>query len=233
MVAKNLLYVPWWFLQICHYAANTNRIPSEKKLALLKKIVSHANEVGNVEIKTYGTENIPVGQSFMFFPNHQGMYDVLAILSGCPVPFSVVMKKELANVFFLKQVFQIMGAYAIDRGDVRQSMKVIQAVSQEIQSGKNYLIFAEGTRSRNGNHLGEFKGGSFKSATKARCPIVPVAIIDSYQVFDTHSTRKVTVQVHYLEPLTYDDYKMLKSTEIAELVADRIQKTIKKFEKNN
>ena len=40
----------------------------------------------------------------MFFPNHQGMYDVLAILDACPYPFSVVAKKEVKDVPFLKQV---------------------------------------------------------------------------------------------------------------------------------
>ena len=37
-----------------------------------------------------------------FFPNHQGMYDVLAIMDVCPVPISVVAKKEVANIQFFK-----------------------------------------------------------------------------------------------------------------------------------
>src|SRR5699024_10583317 len=139
----------------------------------------------------------------------------------------------LINMFFLKHVFRVMGAYAIDREDVRQSMKVIQNVTKDVKEGHNYLIFAEGTRSRKGNKIGEFKGGSFKSAVKAGCPIVPVAIIDSYKAFDTDSVKPVTVQVHYLEPLYYDEYKMMKTTEIAEVVSERIRKTIEKFEKNN
>lgn len=233
MVLRNILFAPYWYLQLCYYAKHTNEIPVDKKYALLRKIVFHANKGGNVKIETYNVENIPSDQSFMFYPNHQGMYDVLAILSGCPYPFSVVMKKELANIFFLKQVFQIMGAYAIDREDVRQSMKVIQNVSQDVQNGSSFLIFAEGTRSKNGNQIGDFKGGSFKCATKAKCPIVPVAIIDSYKAFDTHSIEEVVVQVHYLEPLYYEDYKMMKTTEIAEVVSDRIKKTIEKFEKTS
>ena len=119
-----------------------------------------------------------------------------------------------------------MGAYAIDRDDVRQSMKVIQKVSQEVAAGKNFLIFPEGTRSKNKNQVGSFKGGTFKAATKAKCPIVPVAIIDSYQVFDTNSTKPIVIQVHYLEPLYYEDYKMMKTTEIAELVEKKIKKVI-------
>ena len=231
MVFRNIIFVPYWFCQLLWYAAHTDSIPEEKKLALLKKIVAHANAGGNVTVKAYGTEHIPRDGSFMFYPNHQGLYDVLAIIDTCPRLFSVVVKKELKDIFFLKQVFQIIGAYALDREDVRQSMKVIQQVSQDVAAGRNFLIFPEGTRSRNGNEIGEFKGGSFKSATKAKCPIVPVAIIDSYKAFDTKSIEKVTVQVHYLEPLYYDDYKMLKTHEIAEIVSKKIEKTIDNYTK--
>ena len=162
----------------------------------------------------------------MFFPNHQGLYDVLAIMEACPVPFSVVAKKEVADIPFLKQVFACLRAYMLDRDDVRQAMQVIIDVSNEVKNGRNYLIFPEGTRSKNGNQIGEFKGGSFKAATKAKCPIIPIAMIDSFKPFDTKSIRQVTVQVHFLEPLYYEEYKDMKTTEIASIVHDRIQKTI-------
>ena len=229
MVCRNIFIVPWLYLKLCWYASHTNSISVEKKMALLKTIVGYANRGGNVEIKAYGVENIPSEGSFMFFPNHQGLYDVLAIIDTCPRLFSVVMKKELKDIFFLKQVFQIMGAYALDREDVRQSMKVIQQVSQDVAAGRNFLIFPEGTRSRDGNELGEFKGVSFKCAMKAKCPIIPVAIIDSYKAFDTGSTENVNVQVHYLEPITYDEYKMLKTTEVAEIVKEKIKNTIDNY----
>ena len=80
-----------------------------------------------------------------------------------------------------------------------------------------------------GNELGEFKGGSFKCAMKAKCPIIPVAIIDSYKAFDTSSTENVNVQIHYLEPITYDEYKMLKTTEVAEIVKEKIKNTIDNY----
>ena len=119
-----------------------------------------------------------------------------------------------------------MRAYMLDREDVRQAMQVIIDVTKEVKKGRNYLIFAEGTRSKNGNTVGTFKGGSFKSATKAQCPIVPVALIDSFKPFDTNSAKPVTVQVHFLKPLEYEEYKDMKTTEIASLVQERIQKTI-------
>ena len=162
----------------------------------------------------------------MFFPNHQGLYDVLAIIEASPRPFSVVAKKEIADIPFLKQIFACMKAFMLDREDVKQAMQVIINVTKEVKKGRNYLIFAEGTRSKNGNRIGSFKGGSFKAATKAQCPIVPVALIDSFKPFDTNTIKPVTVQVHFLKPLLYEDYKDMKTTEIAALVEKQIQSTI-------
>ena len=193
---------------------------------MLRFITKRANIGGNVTIETYGEENIPKQSGFMFFPNHQGMYDVLAVVASCPKPFSVVSKKEVGNVPFLKQVFACMRAFLIDRDDLRQSMQVIMDVTKEVQGGRNYLIFAEGTRSKEGNKVNEFKGGSFKAATKAKCPIIPVALIDAYKPFDTNSTAPVTVQVHFLPAIEYDEYKNMKTPEIAEMVKNQIQDTI-------
>ena len=87
MVLRNLFFVPYgWFM------LNWYDYPEEKRYALLKKIDRRANTGGNITIKSYGTENIPSENGFMFYPNHQGLYDVLAILDACPVPFSVVAK---------------------------------------------------------------------------------------------------------------------------------------------
>jgi 1-acyl-sn-glycerol-3-phosphate acyltransferase len=231
MVLYSLPFVPYWWYQLCSYAKHTDEIPEDKKYALLQKVTVHANKGGRVKIDVHGRENIPREESFVFFPNHQGLFDVLSIIEASDRPFSVVAKIEVKNIFFLKQIFTIMKAKFMDRDDVRQSLKVIQEVTEEVKSGRNFLIFPEGTRSKEGNHPGEFKGGSFKCAMKARCPIVPVAMLNSYQAFDTNSIRPVTVQVHFLKPLSYEEYKDMKSTEIARLVRDQIVACIEKAEK--
>ncbi len=109
---------------------------------------------------------------------------------------------------------------------MKQSMKVIQQVAADVKNGKNFLIFAEGTRSKNGNQLLEFKGGSFKSALKARCPIVPCALIDSYKPFDEKSIKPLTVKLVYLPPILYEEYCHMKTPEIAALVKTRIEEAI-------
>lgn len=231
MVLYNLPFVPYWWWQLCHFAKHTDDIPEPEKYALLKKIVLHANKGGRVKIDVHGKEHIPTGESFVFFPNHQGLFDVLAIIEACDQPFSVVAKKEVKDVPFLKQVFAIMKAKIMDREDVRQSLQVILDVTQEVKNGRNYLIFPEGTRSRRGNQVGDFKGGSFKCAVKAKAPIVPVALLNAFEPFDRNSIAPVTVQVHFLEPIPYEVYQSMKTTEIAEIVKTRIEETIAEYEK--
>ncbi|QUO31388.1 lysophospholipid acyltransferase family protein [Coprococcus sp. AF21-14LB] len=226
MVLRNIILVPFMWVKLCYHASHVQKYTEEQHYKMLRFITKRANIGGNVTIETYGEENIPKQSGFMFFPNHQGMYDVLAIVASCPKPFSVVAKKEVGNVPFLKQVFACMRAFLIDRDDLRQSMQVIMDVTKEVQGGRNYLIFAEGTRSKEGNKVNEFKGGSFKAATKAKCPIIPVALIDAYKPFDTNSTAPVTVQVHFLPAIEYDEYKNMKTPEIAEMVKNQIQDTI-------
>lgn len=226
MVIRNIVLVlPMW-IRLCYHAAHPDKYTEQEHFKMLKFIDHRANKAGNVEIVSSGLDNIPKESGFIFFPNHQGLYDVLAIMEVTPVPFSVVAKKEVANIPFLKQIFSCVKAKMMDREDIRQSLQVIMDVAKEVKEGRNYIIFPEGTRSKNGNKVGEFKGGSFKAATKAKCPIVPVALINAFKPFDTKSIEQVKVQVHFLEPLYYEEYKEMKTTEIAHLVQERIQKMI-------
>jgi 1-acyl-sn-glycerol-3-phosphate acyltransferase len=166
------------------------------------------------------------------YPNHQGLFDVMGWVHLNATPFAVVIKKEAYNVFMLRQIIQTMGGLFMDREDPREGLKVINEVAEQVKAGRNYLIFPEGTRSKMGNKMGEFKGGSFKAATKAKCPIVPMAIIDCYLPFDTNSIRKVDVQIHVLPAIPYEEYKGMKTAEIADMVKSRIEKVIAENEHN-
>ena len=96
--------------------------------------------------------------------------------------------------------------------DLRQAARVIREVSKEVEYGRKYIIFPAGGYShRNGNHVDVFKAGSFKSAMRAKAPIVPVALVDSWKVFDLWSLRKVNTQVYYLKPIPYEGYEISRS----------------------
>ena len=129
MVFRDIILVPYMWCKLCYYASHVEKYSEQKRYDMLRFIVFRANKGGNVHIDVFGKENIPKENGFMFYPNHQGLYDVLAIVEACDVPFSVVAKKEVGNIQFLKQVFACMKAYLIDRDDVRQSMQIIIDVS--------------------------------------------------------------------------------------------------------
>ncbi|HEX3022359.1 MAG TPA: lysophospholipid acyltransferase family protein [Lachnospiraceae bacterium] len=229
MVLRKLLVVPFWFRNICKYG-NIEKYDEMTRYSYLRKITIKANKAGRIKIECDGLENLPDETGYIIFPNHQGLFDALAFLETHERPFAAIMKKEVKDIILLKQVIQLLQCQIIDREDIKQSMKVIHNMAKEVQTGRNFVIFAEGTRSKKGNQIGEFKGGTFKSAIYAKCPIVPVALLDSFKVFDTKSIKKTTVQIHYLEPLYYDDYKDLKTHEIAEIVENRIKEAIAKAE---
>ena len=223
MVLLNIFRVPGLFSRLWHYAKHTDEYPEQEKWDHIHRILQYAVKAGNVDLQVFGKENLPEQDGFVLYANHQGMFDVVALAADWERPLAAVLKKELADVPMLKQIRECTYSYAMDREDVRQSLTVIKGVTEEVLKGRNYLIFPEGTRSRNGNVMGEFHGGSFRAAMKAQCPIVPVCFIDSFKVLDQKGSKRVSVQMHYLKPIPYEEYKDLKTVDVAELVKSRIQ----------
>jgi 1-acyl-sn-glycerol-3-phosphate acyltransferase len=229
MVLKNIFAVPKLFWKLCRYAKHPDRYPEEERWQHIQNIMKRAVKSGNIDLQVFGKENIPTEGGFMMYGNHQGMFDVVAISSTCDTPLGIVFKKELSNIPLLKQIISCTKSFAMDRDDVRQSLTVIQNVTKEVQNGRNYVIFPEGTRSKKGNEMLEFHGGSFRCAVKAKCPIIPFACIDCFKVLDQKGSKPVSVQLHYLTPIAYEEYAGLKAAEVAELVKSRIQETIDRY----
>lgn len=229
MVLRKIFIVPILFIELCIIAKryHGDYMPG---FLMAKKISEHAIQAGNITLEVHGKENIPKEDGFIYYPNHQGLFDVLNFYASSTKPFAVVIKKEARNVILLKQVLDATGSLAMDRDDIRQSVKVINQVAEEVKSGRNYIIFAEGHRSKEGNKLQPFKGGSFKAAQKAKCPIVPCALINSFVPFDERSIRHVTVKLIYMKPMYYDEYCKMNTNEIAEEVKRRIEETIRQYE---
>ena len=231
MVLRNIFRFPFVYGKLRHYAKHTHKYPEAEMWAHVRHTLSLAVKAGNVDLQVFGTENIPQEPGFMLYGNHQGLFDVLAIAASCQPPLGIVYKKELKNTPILKEILTCTKSFAMDREDVRQSLTVIQNVTKEVQSGRNYVIFPEGTRSKQGNEMGEFHGGSFRCAVKAKCTVVPMAFIDCFRVLDEKGSRPVTAQLHYLAPISYEEYKDMKPAELADLVKSRIQACIDQYAK--
>ena len=223
MVLRNIFRLPVYLPKLWHYAKHTDEYPEIEKWLHIHKTMKLAVEAGNIDLLVTGRENLPEQDGFVLYANHQGLFDVLALASDWDRPLAAVLKKELAEVPLLKQIRLCTHSYAMDREDVRQSLTVIKNVTEQVQKGRNFLIFPEGTRSKNGNCMGEFHGGSFRAAMKAQCPIVPLCFVDSFKVLDGKGSKPVSAQMHYLKPIPYEEYKDMKTVEVAALVKSRIQ----------
>ncbi len=226
MIVVRLGFLSFYYFGILLHISNKKKKNLQDNYRILRKMTIAANKAGKVTIEVKGIENLPKEDGFVMFPNHQGLYDCLAFIESCPRALSFVIKKEAKDIILLKQVVKATESLSIDRKDIRQSMEVINTMAEEVKKGRNFVIFPEGTRSKLGNKLLDFKPGSFKSAVKAKSPIVPAAIMNAFIPFDENHTKPVTVKVFYLEPLYYEEYKEMKTSEIAKEVKMRIEKII-------
>lgn len=226
MVIKNIYRVPVWFYKIWKFGKPGDNHSHSERYDYIRNVVKKVNKSGKVEVETHGIQNLPSENGFILFPNHQGLFDMLGLIEASSKPLSVVVKKEASNLILVKQVIKALNGFFIDRQDIKASMKIIMQMTENVKQGINYVIFPEGTRSREGNKLLPFKGGTFKSAVNAKCPIVPVALIDCFKPFDEKSSKRQKVKICFLKPLYPQDYQSLKTTQIAEIVHDRIQEEI-------
>ena len=198
---------------------------SEEKCYRLARYMIRAIKVsGGIRTKVYGLENLPKEGGYMMYPNHQGKYDALGIINTHKNPCTLVMDKAKSYTIVIKEAVDLIRGKRLDKEDVRQALTIINEVAKEVKNGRRYILFPEGGYEfNNKNQIGEFKSGCFKISLMSKSPIVPVVLVDSYKAFDSFHFEPVKTQVHYLPPIFYEEYKGMKTKEIAELVKGRIQ----------
>ena len=226
MVLKNTLKLPGLWTKLCAHAKNPDNYPEIERWLHIQKIMKAGLKAGNVDLIVTGQENIPEEDGILLVANHQGMFDVVALVTAWDKILCAVYKIELKDKPLIKQISDSTKSYAMDRSDVRQSLTVIQGCTEQLKAKRNVLIFPEGTRSKNGNVMGEWHGGSFKCAVKAKATILPFCVIDTYKVLDQKGSKQLSCQLHYLKPIPYEEYAGMKTTEIAAMVKARVQECL-------
>lgn len=130
-----------------------------------------------------GQENIPEG-ACAFFVNHQGYGDIPTMFKVCEgKQVGFVAKDSAEKLPFISDWIKASEGIFIKRGETREGLKAIKEGAEKLKNGYSLIIFPEGTRSHC-SEMAEFKAGSFKLATKAGVPIVPVTINGSYHMFE-------------------------------------------------
>lgn len=183
---------------------------------------------GRVTTHVFGKEKLPENGGYIMYPNHQGKYDAIAIMLAHDTPCSFVVDSQRSKVKLLNEVTDLVHGERLDKHDIKGQVKSILNISKAVSDGKRYIMFPEGGYGEKveDNIVHEFLPGAFKAATNSKCPIVPVAIVDSYKVFLKNSLKRVNCQLHFLDPIPYEVYKDMKTIEISEMVHSLIENKI-------
>lgn len=230
VIFMNLFRAPYMIPKMRYQANHPEKYSELKRYNLVRHAITLMKRSGRIHTRSYGEENLPSEAGYVMYPNHQGKYDALGIMISHKEPCSFVMDKKKSHTLLVSEIVDLVQGKRMDIHDVRQAMTVINEISHEVKDGRKYIVFPEGGYEfNNKNSLGEFKPGSFKCAVKAKAPIVPVALIDSYKVFNSFSFGKVTTQVHFLKPLYYEEYKGLRTVDIAKIVKKRIAEVLAQY----
>lgn len=148
-----------------------------------------------------GEENILEG-AVLFVSNHEGDFDIPALLAYVNKPFGFISKVEVKKVPVLSSWMEVMNCVFLDRKDRRQAIKTIRQATELLKKGHSMVLFPEGTRSK-GGAVGEFKPGGFRMAIDANVPIVPIAIKGTSDVFEKNGNlvRPATIRIVIDKPI--------------------------------
>ena len=222
----SLPFIIYYLWQVNYIERHSASYSEADRYNLARKMIAIMKRNGRIYTNAYGIENLPSDGGYVMYANHQGKYDTLGIISAHKNPCTVMMDEKRSHLILADQFMTLLKGCRLDKSNMKSQMKAILTVASEVKNGRRYIIFPEGGYYKNQNNVKEFMPGSFKCAMKAKSPIVPVALVDSYKPFGVNSLKKVTTQVHFLEPIYYEVYKDMTSREISELVRTKIMETI-------
>lgn len=187
-------------------------------LRIIQTVFRFILKVTGADITIIGHENVPKDQAVLYIGNHRSFFDILLTYVHCPDLTGYVAKKEMEPIPLLSIWMRYLHCLFLDRKDIKEGMKTILTAIEKVKNGISICIFPEGTRNKGDDELEllPFHEGSFKIATKSGCPIIPMAISNSAEIFENHFPRikpcKVVVEYGkpiYPEQLSKEDKKRL------------------------
>lgn len=160
-------------------------------------------KIAGTKITVIGKENMPE-EPALYVGNHRSFFDILIMYVQCKGLTGFVAKDSMGKIPSLRVWMRYVYCLFLDRKDIKQGMKTILQAIEYVKQGVSIAIFPEGTRNT-GEELSmlPFKEGSFKIALKTGCPIVPVAINNSAEIFENHlpKLKKTHVVIEYGKPI--------------------------------
>ncbi len=170
-----------------------------------------------------GVERIPTDTPVLYAANHRSFYDIILAYATVPGQTAFVSKMEIKKMPCVAQWMYFLNCLFMDRGDMKQNLAVILEAISLVKDGYSIYIAPEGTRNATDTLL-EFKEGSMKIATKTNCPIVPVCLCQTEQIFEDrlpwiHSGK---ILIEYGEPIYPDALGKDEIKHLGSIVRDQV-----------
>ena len=174
-----------------------------------------------------GEENVPKDQAVLYVGNHRSIFDIVLCYPRVPNPTGFISKKEVLKVPLLNVWMIFMDCLFLDRKDIRKGLEMVLTAIEKVKNGISIFIYPEGTRNKTDKPLGNFKKGSFKIAQKSGCPIVPVVVNHTEDIFEAHSPfiKSAKVTIEYCKPIVISELSKEDQKNIDQYVKSIIEKT--------
>ena len=165
-----------------------------------------------------GLDKVPTDKPVLFVGNHRSIFDIILAGSLIRYPVGFVAKKEL-----MEEIHCLF----LDREDPRQGLKTILTAIDYVKDGISMFIFPEGTRCKEEGTFLPFHAGSFKIATKAKVPVIPVTFVGMGDIFEDHFPRlkRVPVVIEFGDPIETADMDRNTQKELPDRVKAIIEET--------
>ncbi len=177
-----------------------------------------------VKVKVRGLDLVDMNRNYVYVSNHASMFDIPAIIACIPDQIRILYKKELHWIPLFGWGLKFGSYIAIDRSKGSDAMRSLEAAAEKIRSGASALLYAEGTRTRDGK-LQPFKRGAFNLAVKAGVPVVPLTVNGSFRLMPKSSivVRPGHVEVVLDRPLEITGCGKDEEMRLIESVKERIE----------
>lgn len=128
-----------------------------------------------------GQENIDHSRSYVVVANHLSTLDIMVCFLALELPIRYLAKKELFRIPLLAQAMRAVGIIEVDRSARSAVHQVVNKQAKDlIASNRSLIIYAEGTRPRDGV-MKPFKKGAFTMAIASQLPVLPLSIHGTYE----------------------------------------------------
>ena len=186
--------------------------------------------IGGVKVTVIGKENMP-DEATLYVGNHRSFFDILVLYVQCIGLTGFIAKDSMEKIPSLRVWMRYLYCLFLNRDDMKQGMKVILQAIDYIKQGISICVFPEGTRNK-GEELSmlPFKEGTFKIALKTGCPIVPISINNTAEIFENHmpKMKRTHVIIEYGKPIYPKDLDREEQKHIGATCQKIIEETIKK-----